>query len=534
LYDIIYSFDLNGAVTYISPSIEHFGYEVDDVLGRNILDFISADDRAMVADTFTRALKKGEDPSLEMRMIRKDGEIAWMWGHSHVIRDLDGNAVQIVGILKDVTDRKLAENIIQTRLRMIEYAVNHSLGELLQNTLDEVCAITDSPIGFYHFVEPDQVTLSLQAWSTRTMEEFCTATGEGLHYRVDEAGVWVDCIHQRRPVIHNDYVSLPHRKGLPEGHAHVVRELVVPILREEKIVAILGIGNKAVDYTDKDIEITAYFADVAWEIASRKRAEEALKNSEHALRERNTRMEEDLKIAQRAQKGIIQGIKPKCDRLAIEFRYKPMEKVGGDYFSFLSSEDQSLGFFIGDVAGHGLASALFIALLKSSTDKMFREFWKEPSTYMKNLNGELVDYMSTYFVTGIYGVFESCGCEGDMSLKFSIGGHPRPLLIRKGGGTAFTGLGGNIIGIPEPVDYTTNEEALARGDRLFVYTDGIPETINGRREIIGFDEGLVEIFERSQRDSLSGTLDAVMEEIHRFRGAQPLQDDVTLIGFEVL
>jgi PAS domain S-box-containing protein len=169
-----------------------------------------------------------------------------------------------------------AENMIHARLRLVEFAAHHSLDELLQQTLDEVCAMTDSPIGFYHFVEPDQKTLSLQAWSTRTRQEYCTAEGKGLHYGVDQAGVWVDCIRQRQPVIHNDYASLPHRKGLPEGHAVLVRELVVPIFREGSIVAVLGIGNKAQDYTENDIGIVTYFADVAWEIARRKKADETL------------------------------------------------------------------------------------------------------------------------------------------------------------------------------------------------------------------------------------------------------------------
>jgi len=75
----------------------------------------------------------------------------------------------------------------------------------------------------YHFVERDQKTLTLQAWSTRTRTEFCKAEGQGLHYSLDQAGVWVDCVRQRQPVIHNDYASLPHRKGMPPGHAEVVR-----------------------------------------------------------------------------------------------------------------------------------------------------------------------------------------------------------------------------------------------------------------------------------------------------------------------
>ena len=62
-----------------------------------------------------------------------------------------------------------------------------------------------------------------------------------LYEVITKAGVWVDCIHEKKPVVHNDYQALPNRKGLPAGHAPVIRELVVPVVRGEKIVAILGV-----------------------------------------------------------------------------------------------------------------------------------------------------------------------------------------------------------------------------------------------------------------------------------------------------
>ena len=184
-----------------------------------------------------------------------------------------------VASLIDITERKQVEKYVGLRLALLEFSLSHSLEELLQKTLDEVGAFTNSPIGFYHFVESDQKTLSLQAWSTLTVKEFCTAEGKGMHYPIEQAGVWVDCVHERKPVIHNDYPALPHRKGMPEGHASVIRELVVPIMRSGRIVAILGIGNKPEDYTEADVEVVSYLADVAWEITERKRAEEALVQS---------------------------------------------------------------------------------------------------------------------------------------------------------------------------------------------------------------------------------------------------------------
>jgi signal transduction histidine kinase len=186
-------------------------------------------------------------------------------------------------LLSAADEKELASKLIRIRLNLFEYSISHSLDELLQKTLDEVCELTDSPIGFYHFVESDQKTLSLQTWSTRTMKEFCKAEGKGMHYGIDKAGVWVDCVRERKPVIHNDYASLPHKKELPEGHAAVIRELVVPIMRSDKIMAILGIGNKPENYTEKDIEIVSHLADIAWEIAEHKRTEKEVRKQHNLL-----------------------------------------------------------------------------------------------------------------------------------------------------------------------------------------------------------------------------------------------------------
>ena len=184
----------------------------------------------------------------------------------------------------DITKRKQAESITQTRLGLMQYANTHTLDELLQFTLDEIEALTGSTIGFFHFLEADQKTLWLQAWSTNTLKNMCKAEGKDSHYDVEQAGVWADCVHQHQPVIHNDYASLPHRKGMPEGHATVIREMAVPIMRDEKIVAILGMGNKPQDYTASDVELVSTLADYSWDVVERKRAEIGLRESEVKFR----------------------------------------------------------------------------------------------------------------------------------------------------------------------------------------------------------------------------------------------------------
>jgi PAS domain S-box-containing protein len=258
------------------PKMEIVGKSVYDISPKHLADVYHAGDLEL--------LNRGGSQSYESRVQYSSGTEHDVIFYKSTFPDVDGAVGGLIGAILDITDLKMSENLVKTRLTLLELAASHSLDELLQKTLDEVGSLTNSPIGFYHFISEDEKTIYLQMWSSRTVKEFCSAEGKGLHYPVDQGGVWVDAVRERRPVIHNDYATLPHRKGMPEGHAPLIRELVVPIMRSDKIVAILGIGNKPTDYSEKDIEIVSYLADVAWEIAERKRAEEALKESDKQYR----------------------------------------------------------------------------------------------------------------------------------------------------------------------------------------------------------------------------------------------------------
>jgi len=201
----------------------------------------------------------------------------------HVRRAVEKRLKPLQSGGRGTADRKVVGKVTSAQLRLIEYAADHTVKELLQRFLDEAEYLTQSKIGFYHFVDDDQERLVLQTWSTNTLKNMCTAEGEGLHYAVSEAGVWVDCVRERKPVVHNDYENLPHKKGLPEGHAPLVRELVVPVLRGDKIVSILGVGNKETNYDDDDVRTVEQLAVLAWETVVRRQAEEALRNANENL-----------------------------------------------------------------------------------------------------------------------------------------------------------------------------------------------------------------------------------------------------------
>ena len=189
--------------------------------------------------------------------------------------------------MEDITERKRSENLLNARITLSEYALTHSLDELLTKTLDEVEALTGSSIAFFHFLDKSQQTLILKAWSSNAISTFCSAKDAGGHFSVGMAGVWADSIRNRKTATHNCYATLPERKGLPVGHAKVVREISVPIFRGNAIVAVVGVGNKATNYVEQDIDAVSKLANLAWDIVVCKQAEEALQLAKVAAESAN-------------------------------------------------------------------------------------------------------------------------------------------------------------------------------------------------------------------------------------------------------
>jgi polar amino acid transport system substrate-binding protein len=287
--DAVISTNSLGQVEFMNPVAEELtGWLENEAVGKQLEDIfriVNEKTGDTVENPVEKVLREGTVVGLanHTQLISKDGRVIPIADSAAPIRDEQGKISGVVLVFRDQTDEKRIQQLMAIRLTLLEYATNHSLDELLTKALDSISELVQSPIGFYHFVAADQQNLSLQQWSTRTLDEFCHAEGHGLHYGLDQAGVWADCVREKKPIIHNDYETLPHKKGLPEGHAAILRELVVPIVREDQVVATLGVGNKATDYTENDLDSVVYLADVTWEIVEQKRTEEALRESEAFL-----------------------------------------------------------------------------------------------------------------------------------------------------------------------------------------------------------------------------------------------------------
>ncbi|MFP4345027.1 MAG: PAS domain S-box protein [Anaerolineales bacterium] len=284
LQEGVWAIDTENRTTFVNPKMaEMLGHTVEEMEGRCFFDFM---DEAGVELARTRLARRrrGVQEEHEFLLLHREGYHLQVLMRTAPILDAAGRYRGAIAGVVNITDRKRAERVTEARLRIAAASATHSSAELMQLALDEIEALTGSRIGFYHFLEADGESVVLQSWSTNTLKRMCRAQGPGLHYPLSKAGVWADCIRERRPIIHNDYASLPHRQGLPPGHAPVVRELVVPVERDRRIVGVFGVGNKPTEYDALDLDIALQLGDFSWEIVTRKRMEEALAKSEQRLR----------------------------------------------------------------------------------------------------------------------------------------------------------------------------------------------------------------------------------------------------------
>lgn len=306
--DILFELDQDLRYTHWNKASEMFsGIPASDVIGKSISEvWKELGTITRLEDVYRTVLRDRQVNTFEIEIVIK--------GRKYFLEIRAYPSTRGVSVVaRDITERKLLEILQQKRFELIDYSAHHSRDNVLQKVVDDFCQITESHIGFLHFVEEDGSTIKLQTWSRETIEIFCHIEGAGLHYPLTQAGVWADAVRQHRPVIHNDYTSIPERKGLPEGHVNVIREMVVPIVRSDQVVAIIGVGNKEMEYTELDIDMVERFADYAWDITERRRIEDELAEERNQLA---LRVEERTAALSRANSNLARALRVKDEFLA--------------------------------------------------------------------------------------------------------------------------------------------------------------------------------------------------------------------------
>ncbi|KOR30290.1 hypothetical protein TI04_06435 [Achromatium sp. WMS2] len=246
------------------------GYSRVELLGMCISDLECNEKPGDVARHMQKVIEEGGDVFVTKHR-RKNNEI-WPVEVTVTYSDIDGGRFFVV--LRDASSEYLHHELLNLQVQLAELMRRGSIKDLSLAALDKAEVLTASSIGFFHLIDSTEEYIKLQVWSTQTIQNFCSAIGLEAHYPISQAGVWGDCVRQRQTVIHNDYKGLTHKQGLPPGHPGIVREIVVPIIRNDKILAILGVGNKQVDYTAADANILQSIGNVLFDYIEHKTSRE--------------------------------------------------------------------------------------------------------------------------------------------------------------------------------------------------------------------------------------------------------------------
>ena len=241
--------------------------------------------------------------------------------------------------------------------------------------------------------------------------------------------------------------------------------------------------------------------------------------------EERAREDHELQLARRIQSSFLPASLPEFPTVQIGALNIPSRQVSGDFFDVVAAGDSAVLIAIADVAGKGMPAALLASMLQASlrTQSMSDA---PVARILGNINRLIhrhgtVEQFATFFLARLD--------LGSYQLSYANAGHNYPVLFRADGGRFVLDRGGLVLGFLESVEYEEAAVTLAAGDRLLVYSDGLTEAANARRELFG-EERLCQLVESLPAAMPSeDAVRRIIEEVRRFGIAGEPADDMTVM-----
>ena len=187
----------------------------------------------------------------------------------------------------------------------------------------------------------------------------------------------------------------------------------------------------------------------------------------------------ELETARRIQTSILPREPPRVPGLEVAVRYLPAEDVAGDFYDFLPGSGRRLGVLVADVSGHGVPAALIASMIQVAAAAQ-AEHAASPAKVLSGMNRIFHGKLSGQFITAAY-VFVDLEAG---RLAWANAGHPPPLLATAAGVVELAPTG-VLMGRLSRADYGERSLPIAPGDRLLLFTDGIPECPSPQGELFG-------------------------------------------------
>ncbi|MDR1240926.1 MAG: SpoIIE family protein phosphatase [Oscillospiraceae bacterium] len=238
----------------------------------------------------------------------------------------------------------------------------------------------------------------------------------------------------------------------------------------------------------------------------------------------------ELSVANRIQKSMLPRIFPafpELDEMDIYAVMIPARQVGGDFYDFFLIDKTHLAFVVADVSGKGVSAALFMVIAKTLI-KNQAHVDLDPSVVFEKVNNQMCDNNDMgMFLTAFLGILNLETGE----IMFSNAGHTMPAIKKSGDEFKFLKVKEHFViaGMPN-LNYNCERTNLEPGDAIFLYTDGVTETTNEKKEFWG-EDNLLKILNSIdvEKTPLKDTVDTIKKKIDSFAGKTPQSDDITML-----
>jgi len=238
------------------------------------------------------------------------------------------------------------------------------------------------------------------------------------------------------------------------------------------------------------------------------------------------KMESELAIAKNIQDSALPKDFPENDVFELTASMTPAYEVGGDFYDFFYIDEEHVGIVMADVCGKGITAALYMMSAKTAIRNMLRAGYPLAQAIGK-ANQTLCDNQTlVMFVTAFIGILDL----KSGNIEYVNAGHCPP-LHKTDKGYSYVDVPRNIVlGIRPNYQFEVGQIKLQKGERLFLYTDGVTEAQTTKNELFGSERLLEALNQKSL--SLSDTLAHIHESIKDFAKDAPQFDDITMMIVE--
>ena len=246
------------------------------------------------------------------------------------------------------------------------------------------------------------------------------------------------------------------------------------------------------------------------------------------IAEAAARIDKELEYAKQIQLSALPTNFPKGEDYNIYAQMIAAKEVGGDFYDFYKLNDTTVAFLAADVSGKGIPAAMFMMTAKTIIKDLAESGMAVNDIFTKANEKLCENNESGMFVTAWMGILDLTTGK----LQFANAGHNPPVLKRANGEFEYLRTrAGFVLAGMEGVRYRASELMIYPGDRLFLYTDGVPEATNSENKLYGEDR-LLAFMNQNAVVEATEFLPALKANIDEFVGEAPQFDDITMLMFD--